>query len=173
MFKGGWSKIEELNFVKDIANSKTMDELSIKYVRTKEELQHRLSKIIYDNILSGKSIDKVSAILKIPLDKSQSLFNSYITANAHLLKDKPQQMPHQMPQMSQMPSQHIQSQQMQAPNIQKSGCVNDFKFLENENKIMKIIIENKNLKKEINDLIKLGRVNKEILKVIQDFCDTN
>jgi hypothetical protein len=168
MFKGGWSKIEELNFVKDIANSKTMDELSIKYVRTKEELQHRLSKIIYDNIISGKSIDKVSAILKIPLDKSQSLFNSYITANAHLLKDKPQQM-----QPQHMQPQHKQSQQMQAPNIQKSGCVNDFKFLENENKIMKIIIENKNLKKEINDLIKLGRVNKEILKVIQDFCDTN
>ena len=163
MFKGGWSKIEELNFVKDIANSKTMDELSIKYVRTKEELQHRLSKIIYDNIISGKSIDKVSAILKIPLDKSQSLFNSYITSNAHLLKDKPQQ----------MQPQHMQPQHIQAPNIQKSGCVNDFKFLENENKIMKIIIENKNLKKEINDLIKLGRVNKEILKVIQDFCDTN
>jgi len=211
MFKGGWSKNEELNFVKDIAGSKTLEELSIKYVRSKEELEHRLSKIIHDNLLSGKSLDKISVILKMPIDKVHSLFNSYIAANAsngvsganagngvnganmgnivnganagnggvsavnmgNIVNGA--NMGNIVSGVNAIHKPNMSSLGLGKVYINntQTNCVDNFKFLENENKIMKIIIENKNLKKEINDLIKLGRIHKDVLKLIQDFCSAS
>jgi len=77
MKKPLWSKTEEINFIRDIISGKSFIELSSKYNRSPNALELRLKKIIFDNIESKKTEEKLSQMLKIPVDKIKQYYYEY------------------------------------------------------------------------------------------------
>ena len=73
-----WSNDEELKFINSIKKGMSFEELSTKHNRSVSALELRLKKIIYDNIVKGKSKNKIASLLNINIIKLEQYYNSYV-----------------------------------------------------------------------------------------------
>ena len=76
--KSRWTKEEDLKFIKGVADGKSMDELSQVHDRTSTALELRLKKIVYDNMVKGKSAEGLARNLHIHKDKVLQYYFAYI-----------------------------------------------------------------------------------------------
>jgi hypothetical protein len=152
-----WNKDEELKLIKSISNGQDLESISKNHNRSVSAVELRLKKIIYENASQGKSIEKISKMLKLPNDKVKQYFYSY--------KEFAEK--HNTPTQSIKPEQHVQPvHEGGEPEIYKDNKV-ILHGLEIENKILKLVVENRELKHKLNNLIKEGSVDKGIKDFIK------
>ena len=195
--KSRWTREEEINLVKNISGGVTFADLAIKHDRSENAIELRLKQIIYENVLSGKSIDSLSKTLNMNKDRVQQYYYAYkdfiekktggskINNNVHIPTviniDKPKPIiptrqvvatfeQHKEPVIEK----HLDITEMTGGNKNKSKLDkinNKLKKLELENKIMKLIVENKDLSSKLNNLIKDKKVDanvKNVIKLVRD-----
>mgnify|MGYP000959043906 CR=1 FL=1 len=176
MKKPLWSKSEEISLIKDIRNKKTLEELTIKYDRTLSALELRLQKIIHDNVNAGKSFETLSDIIGLPYEKLKQYYYEYCgyidkkQRNKKILPDKPIQ------------TKSLDNSNSANDSINISGgSVNDFvdknnvkheehniheyERLERENKLMKLILNNIEMKKKIKYYIDQNILDASVIQL--------
>ena len=192
--KSRWTRDEEINLVKNISGGATFTDLAIKHDRSENAIELRLKQIIYENILSGKSIDTLAKTLNINNDKIQQYYYSYkdfiekksgghksISSNIHksintshidntvnnLVTNKHSNQTHlSITEMTGGKSNtHDKFNTEYTNNIHKINS--KLKKLELENKIIKLVVENKDLTAKLNDLIQNNRVDSNVKNVIK------
>lgn len=72
-----WTKEEELSLIKDIAKGINLEILSQKHNRTISAIEMRLKKIIYENTINGNTLEYISQLLKIDINKTMQYYYSY------------------------------------------------------------------------------------------------
>ncbi len=72
-----WTKEEELDLIKDIANGLQIEHIAIKRNRSNSAIELRLKKIIYENVIAGRSLETMAKKLRLPEDKVRQYFYSY------------------------------------------------------------------------------------------------
>lgn len=72
-----WTKEEEVELIKDVANGLQFEHIGIKRNRSNSAVELRLKKIVYENIIAGRSFEKMSKMLNLPVDKLRQYFYSY------------------------------------------------------------------------------------------------
>jgi hypothetical protein len=72
-----WTLEEESKLLKSIKSGKTYKELSGGFNRSENALELRVKKIIFENISSGKSADRISSLLNMPKDKIMQYYYAY------------------------------------------------------------------------------------------------
>ena len=76
-----WTNDEELKLIKSISVGKSIEQIATDHNRSISAVDMRLKKIIYENISSGLSIDRISKLLNLPnksLKKQLHQNSSYI-----------------------------------------------------------------------------------------------
>ena len=72
-----WTFEEESKLLKLVSSGKTYKELSGGFNRSENALELRVKKIVYENISSNKSPEKISELLSMPKDKVMQYYYSY------------------------------------------------------------------------------------------------
>lgn len=72
-----WTKEEEVELIKDIANGLQIEHIAIKRNRSNSAIELRLKKIVYENVIAGRSFEKMSKMLNMSTDKLRQYFYSY------------------------------------------------------------------------------------------------
>jgi len=162
--KSRWTNEEELNLVKDISAGISLDMLAQKHNRSVSAIELRLKKIIYGNVSSGKTIQQISKLLKLPEDKVTQHYYSY--------KDfKEKHDVSTMPVPNQIQAGGATKITINEPdnfsNKKLDKIETKLKKIELENKILRLIVENKDLTHKLNRLIKEGKVDKSIKNLIK------
>lgn len=176
--KSRWTSEEELNLVKDISTGISLEILAQKHNRPITAIELRLKKIIYGNVSSGKTVEQISKLLNLSEDKIKQHYYSYkdhkekydITPNINKQNIKPVDI-------------LLGDKNQNGGSITKEqGSFNDKKLdkidtklkkIELENKILRLIVENKDLTHKLNRLIKEGKVDKSIKNLIKVVRNTN
>ena len=158
--KSRWTREEELTLIKDVADGKSLDVIATKHGRSASAMELRLKKIIYENASSGKSLESISKLLKLSEDKVRQYFYSYKEfkeKHTGLVDDAP------------FADIHAGGAKLglvnENPKVEK--IEGKLKKLELENKILRLIVENKDLTHKLNRLIKDGKVDKSIKSLIK------
>jgi pentapeptide MXKDX repeat protein len=74
-----WSRNEELEFIKELAQGEHINKIALKHSRTATSLDLRLKRIIYENVMAGKKIEHIAKTLKIQPETVRKYFYSYST----------------------------------------------------------------------------------------------
>jgi len=166
--KSRWTREEELQLIKSISTGQNIESISKTHNRTPSAIDLRLKKIVYENMQSGKSISHLSKLLKLPSDKIQQYFYSYKEfLEKHNVKT-------QEPTIIKQDENPLQDKLKSAFKESQGGSKlpnNIVHDLEIENKILKLIVDNRELRHRLNKLIKEGRVDKSINDIIQEIKD--
>jgi hypothetical protein len=72
-----WTFEEESKLIKSISAGKTYKELSGGFNRSENALELRVKKIIYENIINKKPIDRISQLLNMSKEKVMQYYYSY------------------------------------------------------------------------------------------------
>jgi hypothetical protein len=192
MSKTRWDKNEELKLIRDIADGASLEDISKTSSRSTSAIELRLKKIIYENSLSGRSIKNISELLNISEDKTRQYFYSYkdFREKRTGLIDKPipqnggqnennihPQQNNTQPQQNNIQPQFNDIQQQQHFNNTQQYDENENKVkskvksklhkLESENKLLKLIVENRELTHRLNKLIDDGKINENVKGLIK------
>lgn len=153
-----WTKDEELLLVKEVSKGESFAEIAVSHDRSQSAVELKLKKIIFNNVLGGKHINQISSKLKIPLETTKQYFYSYkefyekkkgsIAIDDKLLLDENK----------------IEHREKQIGGHKIERKVEQ---LETKNKIMKLVLENRSLSKQINKLIKEGKMSSDIKDFIK------
>jgi len=171
-----WTREEELELIKNISNKVSFTDIATKHNRSVSAIELRLKKIIYENVTSGKQFETISKLLNIDIDKIKQYYYSY--------KEFSEKHDQQLEQPVITNNQQINTNNLE--NINKFNMDNIFspkyvqsggnklnkierklKKLELENKILHLIVENKEMTHKLNKLIKDGKVDKSVKKLIK------
>ena len=172
-----WSREEEMQLIRNIAGGKSMQEIESIMQRKENALDLRLKKIIYDYVQKGKGIDDLSKYLKIPTDKLNQHYYSYKD-----MQDKKNVTENKTNEVNIL----NESKSVSINNILDDININNnnnniiggniipdnksdilYDKIEEENKLMKMIVENNGLRREIKELFiqnKLSKIEKQLLK---------
>jgi hypothetical protein len=168
-----WTKEEETALIKDIYGGYRCKDLITKYGRTELALDMRLKKIIYENIVGGRQPPQLAKALRMPEDMINQYYYSY---KEHLTKqDKPPTNVLEHPKSADPVQDAIDRidgslEMATVPpiKIQNGGAKMDrIENLEKENRMLKAIIENKDLRDRINKLAKKGELDSKTKKMIK------
>jgi hypothetical protein len=152
-----WTTVEESRLLKLIASGKTCKELSggsYNFNRSENALELRLKKIIYDNINNKKPVEKISELLNINKDTIMQYYYSYKDyiekqnggsnrADSELSNSK----------INKLSKLNIQDKQMNGGSTLNDSFEKTSK-LEEQNRKMKLILENHILKDKLTKLLK-------------------
>ena len=188
-----WTAEEEINFFKGIAKKESMDQLSKKHDRTPSALELRLKKIIYDNIQSGGATENsLSKLLNMDVDKirqynyeykgfiekkdsigvsnnqtqSISLNKNNTSVQSKLIVEPPTKMKNIEVHNGGSKDKKNTSNFVDEGTTQQK-FISKIKQLKRENKIMREIVDNSELRKKINKMIREGKLDKKYKKVIK------
>lgn len=139
-----WTENEELELVKLIKAKISIDEISKKHNRTFQEIEMRLSKIIYENIKDGKSIKLISNALNLSEEQINIYYEIY---NKIKNQSKKQNIKH-------LPDE----------NNQKINQLID--KIERENKFIKLILDNRELHQKLSEEIKNKKIDNNVKDII-------
>jgi hypothetical protein len=177
-----WSRDEEIELIKNIAGGSSCSELVTKMQRKENALNLRLKKIIYEYIQKGKGISELSKYLNLSEDVINQHYYSYKDRidksnknNGELDKSYNQNtqiLTHPLNSdnsiiHNQVNHKHVGGQINNIVELATQTKFNNINKLEEENKIMKTIIENNSLKKNIKEMFvkkKLSSSEKRVLK---------
>lgn len=165
-----WTKEEEKKLLASIASGQPLDNIALNHNRSKNAIELRLKKIIYDNVIKSSDtssiINKLASILKLPADRINQYYYEY---KGFIEKKKP---PPQTLSQNSIQHNSIQQNSIQPNSIaqtqqlsQQGGIIaqkNKIDIIQKENQIMKDILENIKMKNRIRKLIKDGKLNKKI-----------
>lgn len=185
-----WTRSEELSLIKDISSGLNLDLLSQKHNRSVSAIELRLKKIIYENAQEGKSLNTISQLLHLNIEKVTQYYYSYKEFKE---KHNPVVENQTVPPIQQL--QFIQQQEKTIQPVQPTPNINPvnvsanvarlnidrafnepsandkleskLKKLEIENRILGLIVENKKLTQQLNELIKEGKVDPSIKTIIK------
>ena len=164
-----WTVQEESKLLKLLATGKTCKELSGGFNRSENALELRVKKIIYENITNGKEPERIAVLLNYPKDKVMQYYYSYkdyigkqqggMNNNSDNINksinpttnDKFNKLD-QINQINQLNNEKSQISKQHDLNQMKGG--EKVFSLENQNKHMKLIIENYILKQKLAKLLK-------------------
>ena len=177
-----WDRNEEKEFIKQIGEGRSMADIAIKHGRTETAMELRLKKIIYDNVEKGFTSDKLSKIIKLPVDKINQYYYEYkgfiekkdknkVTKEQKLNEDAvfKENGIRNFDKISEKQDLKVSTMNIVGGNIsdtnrnEVNNKMNDkIAILEKENKIIKEIVDNINMKHKINKLIDNGYLDKDI-----------
>ncbi len=162
-----WSKDEEKQLLKEIKEGKKFDDLAKIHDRSISALMMRINKIIYENIESGKSKESMAKLLNITLDKVNQ---SYYEHKAFLEKKGIQnEVKKKDTESDKSVSVSTKSTKLSNKNeedkLQK--IINKLNVVETENKLLKRIIENMRLKKNLGKKINNNDLLREVLNLLK------
>lgn len=185
-----WTQDEELKLIQDISTGININIIAVKHNRSESAVLLRLKKIIYENAIAGRSIQNISKLLNLNEEKTRQYFYSYkefkekhtelVDNNFQKLQNKEQTMNINNPKISQQYIQNNNNNVIEQPSqfggeatrkIQK--IQSKMHRIENENKILKLIVENKELTHKLNKMIKDGKIDKNIKKLIKVIGELN
>ena len=160
MFMGHkkWSNDEELMLIKKISMGNKLENIAKEHDRTIPAVLKRLEKITYENIESGKSITEISNKLHLKPDVIHKLYNSHKKSNSRKLRS--------FNEHANLDSKYVEH----VEHVEHVGGakINDkLKKLILENKVISELILNKNLTKQLNDLITSGKIDSNIKQIIK------
>jgi len=144
-----WTREEELKFIKYIAKGKDIKYLAKKHNRSESALELRLKKIIYDNLVKGITVNKLSK--KLHIDKSK--ITQYYYSYRDFLEGKGKD-------VQEIPIE-------QNINSKTKGNKNEIQKIEQQNKLLEILIKNNEMKSKIKTLYKNNKFDKKIKKIIK------
>ncbi len=162
-----WNKEEEKEFIKQIAEGRSMADIASKHERTETAMELRLKKIIYDNVEKGFSADKLSKIIKLPLDKINQYYYEYKGFIEKKDKNKinKEEKINEKKEETKISTMNIiggyHSEKKDSDNTKDKMAI-----LEKENRVMKEILDNIQMKNKINKLIDNGYLDKDIRRKI-------
>ena len=152
-----WTPNEELDMIKMIRTGASIEDISKKHKRAVSDIEKRLRKVIYENILGGKSIKNVALTLNMSEDK----VSLYFDMQKEYLKNKREE------KDKKKEEENNQNNQTGGKSILEDKIGK----LEQENRFIKAILDNKILHHKLNELIAAGKIDKNINKVISDLRD--
>ena len=190
--KSRWTKEEELEFIKGVADGKSMDDLSQVHDRTSTALELRLKKIVYDNMVKGKSAEGLARNLHIHKDKVLQYYFSYIDfrekngkevkridVNASSTKKQ-----HGGSHKSHRSKKHKKEKSKRSKSKSKtisikhhSGGDGDEKLngrineLEKQNRLLDTIIKNNQMKSHVRKLYKSDKLDSKMKKIVKRMKD--
>ena len=140
-----WTNKEELELIKSIRNKVSIDEIAKKHNRDINSIELRLQKIIYENITeNNKDIKSISNALNLSEEDILRRYKLYKNFIENKKDDKKEDI-------------------LSMDNIEKK-----IQKLERENKFIKLILENNELHKKLNEQIEKGQVEKNIKNIIKE-----
>lgn len=145
-----WNNDDEMKLINLIKNNKKYDEISIIMNRDKKTIIVRLQKIIYENKNGGKSFEIISNITGLPIEDVMYNYYEYKKLLSHNITNE-----------------NNKNNENNKQN-DKSEFEKKMSILEKENKFIKLILENKELHKKLNDLIDNNKMNKNILDILKN-----
>jgi hypothetical protein len=192
-----WTREEEHELVKDISQGFQFDHIAIKKGRSASAIELRLKKIIYENVMSGKTFETLSKVLKMDSEKLRQYFYSYKdfkekhtgqiediagqksnNSDIYIKKTHVSEIPastnlfskiqHDIDKIGNNGHAQHGGQHTKSDNVSISGLENKIKKLELENKLIGLVVENKNLNTQLNKLVKEGKVDKSIKTTIKN-----
>jgi hypothetical protein len=162
-----WTTSEEGKLLKLIASGKTCKELTGGFNRSENALELRLKKIIYDNINNNKPVEKISELLHMNKDiimqhhysykdyiekqKGGNADNSGNDNNPNIMSTKINS-ESKINKLNTQMNNNIQN--IQNKNMIGGNSSDRIQRLEEQNKKMKLILENYVLKHKITKLLK-------------------
>lgn len=144
-----WTKEEEFRYAQEIANGESIIDISKKHNRTVNDLDLRLKKIIYRNIKNGISYTGISNALKLDSNVIKTHYKDYKSIKKNKI-------------------------QTGGNRDEKTDDINEkiqkkVSQLNKENKFMRSVIENKDLKKKLNNLIEDGTLDSNINHLLKKY----
>jgi hypothetical protein len=157
-----WTQDEELELIKLIKSNASIEDIARKHNRDVNSIDLRLQKIIYENITrNGKDVKSISLALNIPYNDVIKKYKLYKEREEREERGERGEK-----------EEKEEEKKNNIPNIENAENVENIdqkiEKLERENKLIKLILENKILHKKLNEQIKKDRINKNILDVIKD-----
>ena len=145
-----WSSDEELMLIKKIASGQKIEHIAKEHDRTIPAVLKRLEKITYENIESGKSAIDISNKLHLKPEVVHKLYTSY----KKISSDNPK-----IKQIKQIKQVH---------HVMNGGAINNkLEKLMLENKVISELILNKNLTKQLNELIVTGKIDGKVKNIVK------
>ena len=189
--KSRWTKEEELEFIKGVADGKSMDELSQVHDRTSTALELRLKKIIYDNMSKGKNAEGLARNLHIHKDKVLQYYFSYIDfrekngkevkrVNVDSSLKKSQYGGHHKSHRSRKHKKEKSRSRSRSRTINVkhhsggsvSGKISSrVEELEKQNKLLDTIIKNNQMKSHVRKLYREDKLDKNMRKIVRRMKD--
>ncbi len=166
MANHNWTKEEEKKLLASIASGQPLENIALNHNRSKNAVELRLKKIIYDNVIKSSDtssiINKLASILKLPPDRINQYYYEYIG----FIEKKQPIAPQTLSQNSIQPNSIQTNSIAQTQQLSQQGGIitqkNKIDIIQKENQIMKDILENIKMKNRIRKLIKDGKLNKKI-----------
>ncbi len=161
-----WTVQEESKLLKLLATGKTCKELSGGFNRSENALELRVKKIIYENITKGKEPDRIAVLLNYPKDKVMQYYYSYkdyigkqqggnTGSDDNKVNKEINKEVDKFGQLENMNNEtQVKTQFVKHTNHNLMNGGNKIESLENQNKHMKLIIENYILKQKLAKLLK-------------------
>lgn len=165
-----WTREDELLLIKEISHGKSLDTLANSEQfkgRDKGALEWRLSKIIFENVWGGKTISNISKALNVPYDKTNEYFNSYKKfRDNHAGISAIDGIEHGKEKVDEQTG-------GENGDILINKINKRIKDIEKENNMIKIIIENKELHKKLDKMVKDGTINHNVKLLVKEFKKRN
>jgi DNA-binding CsgD family transcriptional regulator len=155
-----WTKDEEINLVKQVARGKSFSDIGKEHDRSESAIKLKVQKIIFNNIIGGKSANNISNKLNLPIDTVKQYFYAY--------KDFHEQRKGKVNFDANLLEGETNNKQKEISQNGGSKLEHKMKKLETQNSIMKIILDNRDMKKQIKKLIKDGKIDSDIIQIIKN-----
>lgn len=163
MFMGHkkWSNDEELMLIKKISLGHKIETIAKEHDRTIPAVLKRLEKITFENIESGKSIDTLSTKLHLKPDVVKKLYNSY-------KKTYSQKLP-ALKVNNTFDNNTFDNNKSDKSIVHVGGkkINHNLEKLMLENKVISELILNKNLTKELNELVISGKIDGNVKHIVK------
>lgn len=186
-----WTKEEELDLIKDIANGLQIEHIAIKRNRSNSAIELRLKKIIYENIVAGRSPETMSKKLHMHIDKIKQYFYSYKdfkekhsghvddqtnlkTNHSDIFNEHKHHSDHTVfsklhKEIEQIEDKHSShNRHIHHGGAKLINLESKIEQLELENRLIRSIVENKELNSILNKLVKEGKVGKDVKMAIKN-----
>ncbi len=153
-----WTEEEEHNLVKYISHGKKISDLANTFNRSENALSWRLKKIIYENMIHGKTVKNLSKLLNLPDDTINQYYYSYKDYISKKNKD-----------VSNIKINTTLTKSDKKPHIKQSGgeVINKIERIERQNRIIKAVLENKELRANLKKQYRKGLLDKGTQKILK------
>jgi hypothetical protein len=171
-----WTRDEEIKMADLVRQGVPFNVISQKNGRTIDENEKKLKEIIYENVIAGKSIKKVSQLLNLPEDKVDIYFKWYFEYRKNKYHDdgrvdiyeKNKYHGDNRVDSDQYEDDKHRNEHRDHRNseINKIDLEDRIEKIEMENRFIRCILENRSLHSKLNELIKRGDIKSNIKDVI-------
>lgn len=171
-----WTKDEEIKFLKNISVGKKIDKIAMEHNRSVSAMYMRLKKIIHDNINSNKSFEQIAKVLNMQIDQVKQYYYEYKS----FLENKSKKINTELHNIdggndnktlnnniTKDPKKNNENNENKENNENLLKIYNKLKKIKAQNKILKEIVTNTELKDKIKDFYKQGKISSNIMNFLK------